>query len=130
MSLLAVFFSTSSLLANELSLKDAVAYAIAHNPKLQVAGSRVDQAQAEVDVATGKMLPHVDVVTGFARTNSPLGFFGAKLQQQQIRAADFTPSSLNQPGYINNYQSQLALNMPLFAGGALWAGRKQADELA
>jgi len=112
------------------SLKESVSYAVEHNRMLAVAVTQVDRAQAEVDMATGQMMPSVDVSTGFLRGNSPLYVFGTKLQQGSVTAADFAPASLNQPGYLNNYQSRVGVNMPLYSGGAMWAGRARARHYA
>jgi len=115
-----------SAAADSMSLKQGVAYAVQHNRTLAVAESRVDKAEAEADVVTGHMLPSIDVSTGLARSNSPMDYFGSKLMQQRISAADLSPAALNHPSYINNYRSRLGLSMPVFAGGALWAGRARA----
>ena len=112
------------------TLKESISFALEHNRMLAVSASGVDRAEAGVDMVTGRMLPRVDVSTGFSRTNSPLGSFGSKLQQQRITAADFSPATLNQPGYVNNYQSRMGLTMPLFAGGAMWSSRASAREQA
>lgn len=117
------------LFAAEITtLKDSVAYALEHNRMLAISSNRVDSAEAQVDMVTGRMLPRVDVSTGFVRTNSPLGSFGAKLQQQSI--TNFSPAAINQPGYVNNYQSRLGLTMPIFSGGANWASRANARNQA
>lgn len=109
-----------------MSLKQGIAYAVEHNRMLAVAASRVDKANAEADVVTGHMLPSVDVSTGLARSNSPMDYFGSKLLQRRITAADLSPAALTHPTYVNNYRSRLGLSMPVFAGGALWAGRARA----
>ncbi len=113
-------------MAGEMTLRQGVAQALQHNRGLAASEAGVHRAEAEADAALGRMLPRVDMSTGVARTDSPLGYFGAKLQQARITTADFIPSSLNRPGYINNYQTRLGLSMPVFAGGALWAGRARA----
>jgi len=125
-SLFALLLPATIVAAQTISLRESVSYAIEHNRMLAVAVTQVDRAQAEVDMATGQMMPSVDVATGFVRANSPLYVFGTKLQQERVTAADFTPASLNQPGYLNNYQSRLGVNMPLYSGGAMWAGRARA----
>ncbi|MDQ6980409.1 MAG: TolC family protein, partial [Ghiorsea sp.] len=51
-------------------------------------------------------------------------------QQQGVTAADFDPTLLNSPTYINNYLTRLNLTMPLFAGGANWAARAAAQSQA
>jgi len=112
------------------TLKDSVAYALEHNRMLAVSSNSVERAEAMVDMATGRMLPRVDVSTGFARTDSPLGVLGAKMQQQRVTQADFSPATLNRPGYVNNYHSRLGLTMPIFSGGANWASRANARNQA
>lgn len=116
--------------AAEMSLRQSVEYALEHNRMLSAASQGVEQAEAQADMATGRLLPRIDASTGYMRTDSPLGHFGTKLLQQRVTTADFAPAQLNQPGYINNYQSRLGLTMPLFSGGALWAERKGAREKA
>jgi outer membrane protein TolC len=78
------------------------------------------------DRADGRMLPRIDISTGFSRSDSPGDYFGARLNQQRITAADFNPAFLNNPGYINNYRTRLNLTMPVYQGGALRAGRQKA----
>ncbi len=126
-TLLAPVYASATEVSN---LKDSVAYALEHNRMLAVSSHGVKRAEAAVDMATGRMLPRVDISSGFSRTNSPLGSFGSKLQQQRITAADFSPAVLNQPGYVNNYQSRLGLTMPIFSGGANWASRASARNQA
>jgi len=113
-----------------MTLKQSVAYAIDHNRMLAVSATSVQQVEAQVDMATGRLLPRVDVSTGFMRTDSPLSSFGAKLLQQRVTAADFNPAVLNHPGQTNNYQTRLGLTMPLFSGGALWSARAGAADQA
>jgi len=119
-----------SIATEVLSLKESIAFAIEHNRMLAASATKVDKAEAEVDGATGSLLPRVDVSTGWSRTDSPLNSFGTKLQQQRISAADFSPGILNNSAYINNYQSRLGLHLPIFSGGALWANRARAKHHA
>ncbi|MDQ7002059.1 MAG: TolC family protein [Ghiorsea sp.] len=116
--------------ADTLSLKDSVSFALEHNRMLSVSKAQVQAAEAQADAATGQLMPRLDVSTGLFRTNSPLNTFGTKLQQQGVTAADFAPTSLNSPAYINNYLTRLNLTMPLFAGGANWAARSAAKSQA
>ncbi|MBF0282728.1 MAG: TolC family protein [Zetaproteobacteria bacterium] len=112
---------------DSLSLQESVAYALQHNRMLAVSAAGVEQAQGQVEVANGDRLPDIDFTTGAARTDSPLSVFGSKLQQGRVTQADFIPASLNNPGFINNFQSRLGLRMPLFAGGSLRAQQQMAD---
>jgi len=115
---------------NSLTLKESITFAMQHNRMLSASANQANAAQAQVDMATGRLLPRLDVSSGFYRTNSPLNSFGTKLQQQNVSATDFDPNALNNPAYINNYQSRLGLSLPLFAGGANWAARSSAKAQA
>jgi len=114
-------------MAGEIStLRQSVDYALAHNRMLGANAQAVEQANAGVSDATGRLLPRVDLSTGAARSNAPGDYFGMKLNQKSITATDFNPAVMNNPGYINNYQTRVGVALPLYQGGALWAGRKLA----
>ena len=130
LTLLLAMPTISMAVENALTLKESISFALQHNRMLSASANQADAAQAQVDMATGRLLPRLDVSTGFYRTNSPLNSFGTKLQQQNVSAADFDPNALNNPAFINNYQSRLGLSMPLFSGGANWAARSSAKSLA
>ncbi len=125
----AVMFSQANhAVASDITtLQSSVSYALTHNRGLAASASQADAAQAQVSAATGQLLPRLDVSTGVYRTNSALNGFGMRLLQAQVTAADFSPTALNNPEYINNYQSRLGLTMPLYSGGALYASRHKAS---
>jgi len=124
-----VTFMTATAYADTTitSLKASVAYALENNRSLAASTSQVAAAEAQLDASTGKLLPRLDLSTGFYRTNSPLNSFGTILQQQRISTADFDPAVLNNPAYTDNYMTRLGLTMPLYAGGALYAARSKAS---
>ncbi len=111
-----------------VSLKGSVAYALAHNRLLAADERAVEQARAGQAEAYGQFMPHVDLSTGVVRTDAPGDYFGIRLNQQRVTAANFAPAFLNNPGYINNYRTRVDLRMPLYQGGALWAGKRRADK--
>jgi len=124
----AMMMATSLAMAEQAwTLSQSIQFALQHNRMLGVSALNVQQSEAEVERATGQLLPRLDFSSGVSRTDSPLQAFGAKLQQQRVTAADFVPGSLNHPGYVNNYQTRLGLSMPIFSGGELWAARQQAS---
>jgi len=114
--------------ADTFTLQQSVAMALQHNRLLAADQYRVQAAEAGVDEANGHLLPRLDAGYSMMRSNSPLTVFGTKLMQQRVTAADFNPVTLNNPSAINNYQPSLTLSMPLYQGGALWAGRRQAEQ--
>ncbi len=130
LQLLAALLISSAVAGEITTLKQSVVYALVHNRLLAADASSLDQARAHVDDVAGNLLPRLDVSSGINRTDSPGDYFGIKLNQQKITAADFTPARLNNPGFINNYRTRIGLSMPIYQGGGLWAARKQAEHLA
>ncbi|EAU53994.1 TolC family protein [Mariprofundus ferrooxydans] len=114
--------------AETFTLKQSIAMALQHNRLLAADQYRVQAAASRVDEANGHLLPSLDAGYSIMRSDSPLTVFGTKLMQQRVTSADFNPVTLNNPSAINNYQPKLTLSMPLYQGGALWAGRKQAEQ--
>lgn len=113
-----------------LTLKQIISHSVSHNRQLLVSSESVTQANEAINDVRGKRMPHIGVSTAWTYSNSPLQVFGEKLQRKSITTADFSPNTLNNPSYQKNYQSRLGLRLPLFAGGALHAAQKQAEENA
>jgi len=66
------------------------------------------------------MLPHLETDENFSYTNSPWAIFD-QLAQQDFGPKDFALDNLNNPPFTSNFQSQVRLSFPLFAGGRLIA---------
>ena len=70
---------------------------------------------ADIGVARSYLLPKISLEERYMRTASPGYAFMAKLNQERIGAADFAPESLNHPAAIDDFQTALSLEQPLFA---------------
>jgi len=117
---------TAPAMAAPLTLKMAVNAALQHNRLLVADQYRVEAAESGVHEASGHLLPRIDASYTAMRTDSPLSVFGSRLLQQRITAADMNPATLNDASAVNNYQPRLTISMPLYQGGALWAGKRKA----
>jgi TolC family type I secretion outer membrane protein len=114
--------------AEPLTLSDAIAFALQHNPNIQAMRHQVDAVDSQVVQARSGLLPQLSVAETYSRTNSPLWAFGTKLNQEAIQMSDFDPQRLNDPEDINNYNTSLALSWNLFDGGQTWIGWRQAQK--
>jgi len=112
------------------TLEAGVNYALTHNRSLAAANQQFESAMAQADQASSSSMPRIDLSSGFYRTNSALNVFGTKVLQQSTTANDFDVNNINNPDYLNNYQTRLGLSMPLFAGGALQAVSERAEYFA
>jgi outer membrane protein len=116
-----------------LTISEAIADALQHNPEIAVARHQLDASDSGVVQARSGLLPQISVAETYNYTNSPLWAFGTKLNQGAIQASDFVPDRLNDPDSIGNFNTALSLSWNLFDGGQTWIGwqqSKQAREMA
>lgn len=111
-----------------LTLEEAIAAALKHNPQVVAARHEVVAAGFQVTTARSGLLPQLYFSESFNRTNSPLWAFGTKLNQGVIEASDFAPDQLNEPDAINNFNTALSLTWNVFDGGQTWIGWRQAQQ--
>ncbi len=112
----------------DLTLHEAVATALQHNPQVQSARYQVEAATAQITQARSGLLPQISASEEFNRTTSPLWAFGTRLNQGAIQTTDFAPERLNDPDPINNFKTALTLTWSLFDGGQTWIAWDQAQK--
>ncbi|OPY87192.1 MAG: Outer membrane protein TolC precursor [Syntrophus sp. PtaU1.Bin208] len=103
------------------SLPDAVRYALSHNSEIRVAESSLAAKRDEVGLALSNLLPRIFFEERYLRTNNPTYAFMAKLNQGRFTQQDFAIDSLNNPSAVDDYQTQLGFEQPLFVPKA-WIG--------
>jgi outer membrane protein TolC len=113
-----------------LSLADAVRLAEAHSPALLEAAARGDAARQAAREARASRWPALQARQVALRTDSPADAFGLQLNQERFSFAAFTAGDPNDPEPVAHFTSELRATMPLFTGGRLRAGIRQADRIA
>jgi len=113
-----------------LSLREALVYAGTGNPELRAFERSVLGQKEDVGIARSFLLPKLFFEERFMRTNNPTYAFMAKLNQARFEQSDFEISSLNHPQTINDFQSGLFFEQPLFAPRAYIAVDMAATEAA
>ncbi|HYA36099.1 MAG TPA: TolC family protein [Candidatus Binataceae bacterium] len=111
---------------SRISLDDAITAALRDNRELRASADQRRAVEDEVDVARAAMIPRLDALENFSYTDSPVQVFSNLLAQQEFTASNFAINSLNHPAFLSNFQSQARLSFPLFAGGRLLAGLRDA----
>jgi outer membrane protein len=103
-------------LERKLSLRAAVDLAMKNNHQIKGFAYAVSAAGEDVGIARGNLLPNVALEENFTRSNLPAYVFSSKLNQGNLTSADFAgaPSTFNDPGYFNNYQTVFAVEQPIF----------------
>lgn len=109
-----------------ISLAQAIGIAMKSNRALKAAVLQRQAAESEVGVARGAMLPRLDAIENYSATDNPVLVFSDLLLQQDFNRSDFSLPALNYPGTMSNFQSQVQLSFPVYAGGRLLAGFKAA----
>jgi outer membrane protein len=97
-----------------MSVSDAVRTALADNHEIKAGQSMADAKEKEIGIARSYLLPKLYVEERYLRTTNPGYAFMSRLNQERITAQDFDPERLNHPDPINDFQSSLTLEQPLF----------------
>ncbi len=122
--------ATSSLLGvsvwgqNALTLHDAAERAINSHPSIGAAESGVKAADTRIQQAHSARLPKLNYTESWQRSNNPVFVFGSLLTQRQFAESNFALGALNNPSALNNFQSVLSVEQPLFDAGLT----KQAEQ--
>ncbi len=117
--------------AELLSVDDAIRHALSQNPELRAADRQAQAADARADAAKGAFLPQIGVRYMVRRSDNPLDAFADKLNTRTVDpATDFTAQALNYPDASTVHATQLTVEMPLYTGGRIDAGRREAGAYA
>jgi outer membrane protein len=103
-----------SAAGERLTLDEAVRMALKNNHELQAQSNAHAAKGAEIGVARSSLLPRISLEERYLRTASPAYAFMTKLNQERIEVADFSPDTLNHPTAINDFQTAVTLEQPLF----------------
>ncbi len=119
-ALLLILLCASAAAAQErvLSLREALISAETGNPELRAFERAVLGQKEDVGIARSFLLPKLFFEERFMRTNNPTYAFMAKLNQARFEQSDFAIPSLDHPPAVNDFQTGLFFEQPLFAPGA------------
>jgi len=113
-----------------LSMSQAVEMARAHNPMILESRANSESARQASREAWLNRLPAVELREVGVRTNSPADVFGMQLMQERFSFPAFVASDPNKPSPLDNFTTQIEATMPLFTGGQLANGIRQAGRMA
>jgi len=112
--LVAIAAKNGSAAGQRLTLDEAVRIALKDNHELQAQRNANAAKEAEVGIARSFLLPRISLEERYLRTGSPVYSFMTRLNQQRIGMADFAPETLNHPAAVNDFQTAITLEQPLF----------------
>jgi len=113
--------------AQTLSLREAVQTALQKNKALAASAAAAQAARTRVTQAGSNYLPKLNYSESFARSDNPVFVFGTLLTQRRFGMENFAIGPLNNPGAVNNYQSQVSLDQVLYDAGQIKNGVRSAE---
>jgi outer membrane protein len=109
-----------------LKLEDAYRMAIENSSGLKAARVDIDVSRSKLKQVSSMFMPELNFSETYLRSNDQVAVFGSKLRQGQFTAQDFDIGLLNNPASVNNFESKIWMNMPLFTSGMNYYTRKAA----
>src|ERR1035438_1335116 len=110
-----------------LSLRDAVRISLRENKAIAGTTAGARASEARITQARAGMLPKINYSESFARSDNPVFVFSSLLTQHQFGLENFSIGPLNRPDFLNNFQSQLTVDQPLYDAGQTRNAVKSAE---
>lgn len=114
----------------QIHLTEAVRLALENNYEIKALRHSLEAGREDIGIARSFLLPRVAFEERFMRTDNPTYAFMAKLNQERFAASDFAVSSLNAPDAVNDFQTTLAFEQPVFSRKANIGLRMAKEEYA
>ena len=113
------------LTTQSFTLDQAIDYALANNPDMQIATERISQAEAQLGIALSAFYPQVTARVGYEHSNNPAQVFSMIVAQRDFDANSI--ANINNPGYRQNFRPEIIGKLSLFRGGQDYYNSKAAE---
>lgn len=114
---LVLFFSSGTAHAVTIGFSEIWSSIQEEHPELRATMEEWKAADENVARGSRHWLPSLFLTgRGFSTNDAGMNLFG-NLGQRSVTVADFSPASMNNPGYHTFLQLGLGINLPLFEGG-------------
>lgn len=110
-----------------MSLKDAVHLALDKNKAVEASANARKVAESQIAEARGGKLPKVNYSESWTRSDNPVFVFSSLLTQHQFGTQDFQIGPLNRPDFLNDFQSQLTADQPIYDAGQTRHATRSAE---
>ncbi|MGD0778364.1 MAG: TolC family protein, partial [Candidatus Solibacter sp.] len=110
-----------------LSLREAVRLAIRENKAIAGTAAGAQASEARITQARGGRLPKINYSESFTRSDNPVFVFSSLLTQHQFGVENFAIGPLNRPDPLNNFQSQVTVDQPIYDAGQTRNAVKAAE---
>ena len=119
--------AASAQTLSELSLPAAATKALAAHPSIAANRAQTQSAKEKVAEAHAARWFRVDYSESFSRSDNPVFVFGGLLTQRQFSESNFAIGALNRPNFLNNSQSLVSIDQPIWDAGRARYAEAAAD---
>ena len=119
--------ATPLLAQDSLSLREAVQLALRENKAIAGVNAAARASTARIDQARSGWLPKLNYSESIVRSDNPVFVFSSLLTQHQFGVENFNIGPLNRPDAMNNFQSLLSFDQPLYDAGQTPNAVKSAE---
>ena len=102
---------------DSLSVREAVQLALRENKAIAGIDAAARASTARIDGARSGWLPKLNYSESWVRSDNPVFVFSSLLTQHQFGVENFNIGPLNRPDAMNNFQSLLSVDQPLYDAG-------------
>ena len=110
-----------------LSLAEAVRVGLEHHPAIQASSAAKQATQIRIEQVRSSLLPQVGYSEAYQRSDNPVFVFGSLLTQHQFTEQNFGLGSLNQPNFLNNFQSRVSVDQLVYDFGGTRSRVRSAE---
>lgn len=111
---LAISALNALAIEKQYTISDAIKTAIENNHEILAFKNSLIAQKEDIGIARSFLLPKITFEERYMRTNNPTYSFMAKLNQERFAQSDFEVRSLNSPMPINDFQTILSFEQPVF----------------
>ncbi|MEP7365215.1 MAG: TolC family protein [Acidobacteriota bacterium] len=112
---------------DDLTLRGAAQLALKQNSTIEASAAARDAARAGITEARSGMLPKVNYSESWTRSDNPVFVFSSLLTQHQFTEQNFALGPLNRPDFLNNFQSRVTAEQPLYDAGRTKRATRRAE---
>ena len=121
---LSIFLSSS--FSKELSFNEALDFLLQNNKELKSKKLNIQQSNAILKEISANNYGNLNFKETYTKTNHAGYAFSSKLSNRNVIANDFAISEVNYPKSIENYETKLTYDIPLFTGFELSSAKEIA----
>ena len=127
LSIVVVITTAVTVVAQDLTLDQAVETAVSNNPEVTAARERADAAASSFEGGQKYRMPKIGLSESFVYTDNPAEVFALTLNQGRFDMQDFFLADPNSPDPLSTWITRVDLELPVYTSGRLSSRIGQAE---